>query len=638
MTPDPLALPADPTAWADWLDQRGRGELAAGIAAIEQLRALTPGDPDALARWNDAGIALGNASAIAGLLSSVHPDAAVMELAEAIETEVRSFVSTLFLDPEVHRRLAALEGTVDGDAAASRVLGKALRSFRRSGVDRDEETRARVTELDRRLTELSQAFGRNIRDGRRVVKVPVSALEGLPEDYQADHPADADGLVELSTDYPDLHPFLTFSTDHAAREELARTSLSLAWPENDAVLGDLLAVRRERATLLGYPDWPTYDAEVKMIGSGEAIIAFIDDVTAKAEDAGRRDLAVLAEKAAEIGISEVNLASWRYLYELLKRERYGVDAQALRQYFEFSRVRDGLLDVTGRLFGIEYHPVSRAEAPTWHEEVDVFDVTLDSAPLGRIYLDLHPRERKYNHAAQFTLVDGIAGRQVPEGVLVCNFNRGLLSHGDVVTLFHEFGHLLHHLFAGHHAWSDFAGVATEWDFVEAPSQLLEEWAWDTEVLQTFARNEAGEPIPANLVAAMRRGEEFCKGLMARTQMFYAAVSYRLHRDVPEDLDAAVADLYQRYHLLAPLPGTHFQAGFGHLDGYGSGYYTYMWSLVIAKDLMSAFDRSNLMDAEVAGRYRDRILAPGGSKDAADLVADFLGRPYTTEAFAAWLND
>jgi thimet oligopeptidase len=258
--------------------------------------------------------------------------------------------------------------------------------------------------------------------------------------------------------------------------------------------------------------------------------------------------------------------------------------------------------------------------------------------LGRIYLDLHPRDGKYKHAAQFDLVGGITGRRLPEGVLVCNFSRGLMEHQHVVTLFHEFGHLVHHVLGGDQHWSRFSGVATEWDFVEAPSQMLEEWAWDAEVLRTFAIDADGTPIPAELVARMRAAKDFGKGIFVRNQLFYTAVSHVFHRDRPADQTAAVRELQQRYDAVRYLDGTHFHASFGHLGGYSSAYYTYLWSLVIAKDLFAAFDADDLFAPAAATRYRDRILAPGGSRDAADLVADFLGRPFTFDAFAAWLAD
>ncbi|MCZ4497776.1 MAG: Peptidase [Marmoricola sp.] len=633
MSPTPLSLPARDEDWAGWLDERARGSLRTAADQVAALKTAHPQDGAILQLWNDASISLANAYAVTGLLSSVHPDAAVVELAEKIEAEVRRFSSDLYLDREVFDQLSSLRED-PLDEGARRVLRDALRAFRRTGVDRDEQVRARIRELNERETELDQAFSRNIRDGRRTTRVPAAALDGLPDDYVESHPVDADGTVAITTEYPDLHPFLTYSRDTEARRAVATASLNLAWPENDAVLGDLLRLRREKARLVGYDDWPSYDADVKMIRTGPAIAAFVDQVAADSLEAGRRDLAVLAERGAQDGIDRIDSASWRYCFEAVKRERYGVDAQQVRRYFDFAKVHQGLLDVTGRLFGLTYTPV---DAPSWHAEVTSYDVHLDDEHLGRIHLDLHPRDRKYNHAAQFDLVPGVRARQLAEGVLVCNFPRGLMDHDEVVTLFHEFGHLMHHVLAGRHEWVRFSGVATEWDFVEAPSQMLEEWAWDAGVLQVFATDEAGQPIPSELVAAMRDADKFGKGLLARSQMFYAAVSYRFHLEVPDDLTGRLFELYPEYSLIAPLDDTHFHAGFGHLNGYTSAYYTYMWSMVIAKDMFSAFDPDDLFEPVLAQRYRDVVLAPGGSKDAAALVAEFLGRPYDTEAFTAWLN-
>jgi thimet oligopeptidase len=268
--------------------------------------------------------------------------------------------------------------------------------------------------------------------------------------------------------------------------------------------------------------------------------------------------------------------------------------------------------------------------------VAVYDVRLEGALLGRIYLDLHPRDGKFKHAAQFELTGGITGRQLPEGALVCNFPRELMEHTDVVTLFHEFGHLVHHIIGGRQRFAQFSGVATEWDFVEAPSQMLEQWAWSADVLQTFATDEDGEPIPRDLVERMLAAKDFGSGFFTRTQMFYAALSYTLHQERPADFVATVKRVQQTYDLFDYIDGTHFYAGFGHLADYTSAYYTYMWSLVIAKDMFSAFNPDDMFDAEPARRYRDEILARGGSADAADLVANFLGRPFAFDAFAAWL--
>ena len=629
----PLALPAQDDEWLDWLTERARSGLTTAAAVIATVKLTPPADETILQLWNNANIELSGVFAISSLMSVVHPDAEVIAAAEAFQIEARAFSTDLHLDAEVFDQLASLADS-PLEAGARRVLEDALRDFRRAGVDRDNETREQVRELSRRESELSQTFSRIIRDGRRTTLVPAAALGGLPEDFVAEHPV-VDGQVEISTEYPDTIPFLTHSTDPEQRRRVAHSFFNIGWPENDAVLAELLEVREEKATLLGYADWPSYDAEVKMIKDGARIPDFIDEIAAAAEDSGRREIEALRAEARAEGEEVVDFSNWRHHLETVKRARFGVDGQEVRRYFDAAKVRQGLLDVTGRLFGLVYEPV---DAPSWHPEVASYDVRLadDRQLLGRIHLDQHPRPRKFNHAAQFTLVPGILGQQLPEGVLVCNFSRGLMELDHVVTLFHEFGHLMHHVLAGRHEWVRFSGVATEWDFVEAPSQMLEEWAWDPGVLRSFATDAQGEPIPEALVQRMRAADEFGKGFLTRTQTAYGAISYWFHQERPADLSASLADLFKRYSLVEQVPDTHFHAGFGHLDDYGSAYYTYAWSLVIAKDLFSAFDPDDLFAPEVAHRYRDTVLVPGGSKDAADLVADFLGRPYNERAFAAWL--
>ncbi len=471
----------------------------------------------------------------------------------------------------------------------------------------------------------------------RSIRVPVSSLDGLPADYTEAHRPDEDGLVTITTDSPDAVPFRKFSRDAHARRALLMQSLNRAWPANDALLAELLDLRHEYAHLLGYESWPDFDAEVKMVGSAAAIDDFIHRLSAAAEPAGVRDRDVLVERqrADRADAATIDAADASYYSELVRRESFAVDSQESRQYFDAGKVRQGLLDVTGRLLGLEYTAVP--DAATWHEAVSVYDVAVDGRRIGRIHLDLHPREGKYKHAAMFDITAGVAGRQLAEGALVCNLPTGLMEHSHVVTLFHEFGHLVHHIVANGQKYADFAGISTEWDFVEAPSQMLEEWAWDASVLRSFATNAEGEPIPADLVKRMRAADEFGNGLSVRTQTFYAAVSFFLHRDRPNDRTAEIERLQDEYDLYAPIPGTHFQASFGHLTGYSSAYYTYMWSLVIAKDLFSAFNAADLFDPAVAARYRDLVLAPGGSRDAADLVRDFLGRDYSFDAFARWLD-
>ena len=635
----PVALPLPDDA-QEWVETRSRDGRAAARERADRLRTSPPADALAVLReWDEVGRVLSGVAAVASLLANVHPLEGVRTACEAADLEVDRLVTELRQDRGLYDVFAAAD-PAGLDPVAARVLDKTLEDFRRAGVDLADTTRARLAEINERLTQVGQEFSRNIRDDVRTVRVLPERLAGLPQDWLDAHPADADGLVAITTDYPDAVPARMFVHDAEVRRQVTVAFLERGWPRNEPLLREMFALRHELATLVGYADWASYDADVKMIGDGPAIPAFIDRIAAAAEKPMRRDLDLLLERYRRdvFDATAIDTADSLYYEELVRQERHDVDAQRVRAYFDFAAVRRGLLEVTGRLFGLRYEPVR--DATVWHEDVAAYDVLRDRPggpeQVGRIYLDLHPREGKYKHAAQFTLVDGLAGRQLPEGVLVCNFSRGLMEHDHVVTLFHEFGHLVHHVLGGHGEWTRFSGVATEWDFVEAPSQLLEEWAWDPEVLRTFATDASGEPIPADLVERMRAADEFGKGYHARTQMFYAAMSYWFHTDRPDDLTAAMRSLQERYSPFPYIDGTHMFASFGHLGGYSSAYYTYMWSLVIAKDLFSAFEPADLFATEVAGRYRDRVLAPGGARDAADLVADFLGRPYTFDSYAAWL--
>ncbi len=652
MTLEPLALPTTADAWPAWFGSRTEAELAEATALVDALRADPPSDPIAvLKQWDRASGHLGNAAAAGSLFGNVHPSEEVRDLGDAAEQEAQRIATAWGLDRELYDVFAGIdEAAVAHDPLALRLLAKVRDDFRRSGVDKDDATRERITAIRDRMTELDQEFSRVIRDDVRTIRVTPDELAGLPEDWLAAHPADEDGLVTVTTDYPDAVPVRMFARSQDVRRAMTIAFLERGFPTTQPLLVELFTLRHELATLVGYADWPSYDADVKMIGSGPAIPEFIDRISAAADEPMRRDLAHLLTRYQRDFPEATEVPGFDYSHysELVRAEEYDVDAQRVRTYFDFAKVREGLLEVTGRLFGLRYEAI---DVPVWHDEVTAYDVfrlgaagSGDGERIGRIYLDLHPRDGKYKHAAQFTLTDGVSGEQAPEGVLVCNFSRGLMEHDHVVTLFHEFGHLLHHVLGGHGDWYRFAGVATEWDFVEAPSQMLEEWAWHADVLRTFATDATGSPIPAELVAAMRAADDYGKGIDARTQMFYAAMSYWFHADraradrgeqVP-DLTSRMIELQASYAALPYLPGTHMFASFGHLGGYSSGYYTYMWSLVIAKDMFSAFDEDDLFEPSTAARYRDRVLAAGGNADAADLVADFLGRPSSFDAYAAWL--
>lgn len=615
-----LGAPAQRIARVRELDERLKGEPALSTA-------------DRLELWNDTELALAEALSEAYLLSEAHPDAEVRELAEGQVQAVESLSAARLLDRELWSVFA--DAPPDGlDADQARLLSHLLRDFRRGGVELADDERERARELADRDTELSLTFSRNIRDGRREVQVPVAGLAGLPQDFVDAHPADERGFVTLSTDYPDLMPVRDYASDRATRLALVGAYNDLAWPENDPVLAELLAVRAQRASLLGYPDWADYETETRMIGAGAEIPVFLSRLDDASKPAADAEYPLLLERLRrEVpDVDAVTIADYWYLVGAIKREQYDVDAQLVRSYFPFERVVSGVLDVTGRLLDVEYLPV---DAPAWHDDVQSFDVVRGGVRLGRIHLDLHPREGKFSHAACFPLAPGVAGRVLPEAALLCNFSRGLLEHDEVVTFFHEFGHLVHDILGGHQRFARFSGVATEWDFVEAPSQLLEEWAWDADVLASFSGDADGRPIPADLVARMRTADGFGRALEVRRQLGHANVSYRLHVDRPSDLQAETERIYAATSPVQPLPGQHSYAGFGHLTGYGACYYTYQWSLVIARDLLSGFGEG-LMDPETARRYRTEVLERGGSRDARELVEAFLGRASSFDAYQEWL--
>ena len=599
----------------------------------------------ALSLFDDAFALLGNAAAQASLLRNVHPSAEAREAAERDEQEVDAAQTELSLDRGLYDALSRVDLS-DADPVTRWLVEKGLRDFRRAGVDRDDATRARVQALREELVRIGQEFGRNVRDDAKEIFVDPSELAGLPEDWLRTRPPGEDGKVRVTTDPTDYVPVVTWAESAALRERLWRLQRQRAHPKNLEVLSRMLSRRAELARLLGHPTWAAYATEDKMIGSEVQAAAFIERIAAASGARMRRDHAdLLARKQREVpGSGQVDPWDAAFYSERIKLERHGADGRAARPYLEYGAVRDGILALTRQLFGIDYRRVASPEA--WHPDVEAFDVVEGERPLGRIWLDMHPREGKYKHFAQFTRVNGQAGRRLPEGVLVCNFPRpgeapALLDLGEVRTLLHEFGHLLHHVLGGHTRFGAHSGVATEWDFVEAPSQLLEEWVRDPGVLRTFARHvETGEPIPEELVRRLDLAEEFGKGITVRQQMFYAAVSLELHRRDPEGLDttALVAALMDRYTPFRHVEGTFFHESFGHLDGYSALYYTYMWSLVIAKDLYSVFQKEGLLTPEASMRYRKAILEPGGSRPAAALLREFLGRDTSFAPFERWLSD
>ena len=616
-------------------------ELLAALVAVKGARTIE----NTLRVFDDIQLELDAVGQQTQLIQSVHPDAKLREGAEKLSQKASALQTEVSLNRGVFDAINALDVS-SADAETKFYVQRLLRDFRLAGVDKDEATRKRVQALRDELTEISQTWDRNIREDLRTVKTDAGELEGLPRDYIARHKPDADGKITLTIDYPDSLPVFSYAKNEGLRERMFREYANRAYPKNIDVLEKMMTRRAELARLLGYGYWADYITADKMVGSAKNASQFIDRVSAASKAKSEREYRVLLRRKQQDVPSASVVNGWERFYyaELVRKSDYAFDSLSVRPYFPFDRVKQGLLDVTGRLFGVTYRRLD--DAPVWDPSVEAYEMLEDGRMIGRFYLDMHPRPNKYNHAAEFGIRSGVIGRQVPEAALICNLpggqpgDPGLMTHDDVETFFHEFGHLVHALLSGRHQWIGISGITTEQDFVEAPSQMLEEWAWDPATLATFAKHhETNQPIPETLVRQMRRASEFGKALNVRQQMLYARLSLSVYDRDPKTIDTT-ALVKNLTNTLTPFPyveGTHFQTSFGHLDGYSAVYYTYMWSLVIAKDLFSQFDKANLLAPALARKYRETILAPGGSKPAATLVRDFLGRPFDFKAWEAWLN-
>ena len=621
--------------------------LAAAQKLIEQIATLQGPRTieNTLEPYDEAVMQINSAGYFSGLMEAVHPEAAFRDRATAMTRKVSALQTDLQLNRGVYQALGALDVS-RADPATQYYVKRQLQQFRLAGVSKNDATRARLKVLNDRLAEASSAFDRNISDGQKTVAVRNPAeLQGLPQDYLDSHQPGKDGVISISTRYPDFGPAMDFAESDALRLRLLVAFQNRAYPKNNGVLRELLRTRYEIATLLGYNTWTDYFAADKMIGSGAAIGHFIKDFDDAVRPVAEKEFQMLlAEKrkrnprASTVGLQEKS-----YYQEQVRRSRFNFDSQSVRPYFPYERVKQGILDTAANLFHVEFKRETPAP-PVWDPSVETWLVLDGGTVIGRIYLDMHPREGKYSHAEMMQVLDGVRGKQLPEGVLICNLPRpsgadpGLMEYGDVQTFFHEFGHLMHAILGGQQRWAGVSGITMESDFVEAPSQMLEELLQSPQVLASFARHhQTGAPIPGELVARMNRAAAFGRGGFLSQQNSFSALSYDLYNAPPNhvDFDAITHRDMVKYALFKPVPGTHVYASFGHLAGYSSAYYTYMWDKVIALDFFAQFDQKNLLAGDAPMRYRRTVLEPGGTMSANDLVKGFLGRPQSIDALKRW---
>jgi thimet oligopeptidase len=383
-----------------------------------------------------------------------------------------------------------------------------------------------------------------------------------------------------------------------------------------------------------------------MMGSAANARVFLEKLDQASREGARREHRMIVDFARQHqpGLDEIDITSRGYWYEQYRRSAFDFDSQSVRPYFPYPQVESGILETAARLFKVEFRP---SDAPTWHPSVSVFDVLESDKRVGRFYLDMHPREGKDKWFSAAPVVTGVRGRYLPEAGLICNFpggesgDPGLLQYNDVVTFFHEFGHLMHAILGGHTEWAGLSGFATEGDFIEVPSQMLEEFFRDESLLQSFAKHyQTGETLPAEIIRKMKGASAFGRADGMRQQIYYTTLSLDLHDQDPAaiDLDRVIFDLYTRLLPWTWLDGNRMYSSFGHLTGYSSNYYTYAFDKVIALDFFGQFDANDLLGCDAGRRYRELVLEQGGSRPGRQMVRDFLGRDEEFSAFTKWLNE
>lgn len=632
------------------LEARDRERIARATTLVAGLEATTERFTAAtvLAPLNQLHVELSNIGAEAGIYTAMHPDKSVRDTAERMQRDAIDLGQRALQSTAVYE---ALGRVASDDPLDRRFITLVRQDMKRAGVELSEADRAKARELRSTLTKLGQDHARNIRDDtRRITLESEAELAGLPADYVKAHRPDSDGpdgKIVITTNPPDMVPFMTYAHSDRARKALQRESLDRAKP-NVEVLQQLTKTRDELARLLGYPTWAHYNLEERMVGTPEQLERFLTEIEAIARPAAMAEFQMLLDEKRLDQPGATTIGEWEQLYytNKVKTKQYRYDAQEVRPYLEYRKVRQAILDLNSELFNMTFTPVVHEER--WHPSVESFDVTMDGKPAGRISLDMHPREGKNKWFFNAPLRVAVPGAQDGHGVLNCNFpdpatvqGPALMEHSQVVTYFHEFGHLVHGLARANITYARLSRVS-EGDFMEAPSQFLEEWISDHAVLTRFAKHiETGKPIPEDLVQRLRAARDFGRAIRTLTaSIAQSRLSLALHDGKHPGADPRVlaAEISAKYSPFERLEGTAHPASWEHMNGdhYSAAYYTYLWSSTIARDLHTAFS-GDLMDTTVSLRYRDQILAPGGTKPAAELVQDFLGRPGDLRAFKAWLT-
>ncbi len=599
---------------------------------------------------NEANIAASKAV----LIQQTNKEAAMRDAAEKAIKAFQDWAVGVDYREDVYKAVKAFADTKPNLTGEKKLLlGYTLRDYRRAGLTLPPNERALVEKLRKELAQLETDFQSNIVAVKAPVTFTKAELAGVPESLL--------GLPGLKTG-EDSYTLLANVTFHyntleqtANKEETRKhfyeVRFNLARDKNVPVLNNILAHRNEIALKLGYKSWDDFQTEIRMAKTGAAAKTFINDLIAGIQpkfDAEVAELRKLKVAKAKDQNAQINIWDWRYFENELKKEKYTVDTEALRVYFPFQQTLDGMFRIYQNIFGLKF---TRIEAPQkWVDDLQLYVVS-DAAsgqPLGLFYLDMFPRDGKFNHFAEFGIIPGKVlpnGKdQRPTVALLCNFpppgkdKPSLLSHADVETLFHEFGHALHAIVTTA-KFERFSGTNVPADFVEAPSQMLQNWVWNKQVLDTFAADyrDPSKKIPAETIAKMKEAKLATVAVNYRRQFAFADIDLTLHDVHPEgqpyDCVAMSNPILEKVFL--PIdPKTAFVAYFGHLVGYDGGYYGYAWADAIAADMATVFEKApqGFLDKTAGMKLRKEIYAPGGSRDIDVSIHNFLGRDRSIQPF------
>jgi thimet oligopeptidase len=589
------------------------------------------------------------ADGIMSIFSNASADSAIRTAGQEGEQALDKFIGELALDENLYNAFKNYALSTEAKALKGwqkKFLTESLQNFERNGFALDAAKRAELQKINNRIIEIGLEFEKNIAAYKDQLLVSEDDMKGLSQDFIQSRKKEGDKYV-ITLDGPSYTTFMKYAESEPMRKALYIKYSNRAADKNLDVLKQLLTERQKKAKLLGFSSYGAWQTASRMVKNTETVWSFENSLIARVKEKTQQDVKELLDVKRkylnDASVSVINPWESSFYTNLLVKEKYALDQEKIQEYLTLDNVMSGLFQTTEKLFGIQYKEVKNASA--WHKDVRTFDVTQGGKPVGRFYLDLFPRENKYTHAACFPIRKGKAtaqGYQQPVAALICNFNSptadkpALLTHAQAITFFHEFGHVLHNMLT-RAEFSTLSGTSTKRDFVEAPSQIFENWVWSYDVLKLFAKHyKTGEVLPKSMFDKMIAARNVGSGLAASAQIFYGITDMTLHDKYDPTGTKTTTDVVKELtNTLLPyeyVEGTHFQAAFGHLNGYGASYYGYMWSKVYAEDMFSVFEKTGILNPATGKRYRDIILAKGGSTDEFELVKQFLGRAPNQEAF------